>query len=220
MRDLKEYKEDIFRRGEHKIQERKKRNARFLACGASLGLCLILCGIFLIPRKAETSSGEQNDASQQTPSVSVVFSDTQGSLKEVERGNATQIYASIQSVFSENAEIGKNDDVTSETSPSQSASDSVTQLPQDGFDTVVDEDNFSNGGDKYNGNGSHGNGIVNGIGPSNGTVAEYRITLTDAQGIETAYRLQGNTLTEEPSGKKVLLSKAQLDELLALFDVK
>jgi uncharacterized protein YrzB (UPF0473 family) len=49
---------------------------------------------------------------------------------------------------------------------------------------------------------------------------EYRIVLTDEQGNETTYRLKGNALTEESSGKKVLLSKAQLEELLALFDEK
>ena len=220
MKDLKEYKEDIFRRGEHKIQERKKRNARFLACGASLGLCLILCGIFLIPRKAETSSEEQNGELQQTPFVSVVFSHAQGPLQEVGRGNAEQIYYSIQSAFAENSESEKEDNVIIESAPSQSAPDSVTQLPQDGFDEVVDDDNDYSVGDKYNGNGAHGSGIMNGVGPSNGTVAEYRITLTDAQGTETVYRLRGNTLTEEPSGKKVLLSKAQLEELLAFLGVE
>jgi hypothetical protein len=203
----------IFRRGEHKIQERKKRNARFLACGATFGLCLILCGIFLIPRKAETASGEQKDASQKPPSVSVVFFDPQGSSQEVGRGNAAQIYFSVQSAFSENSESVKNDDVISESVPNQGVSDSVVFPSRDEGDQSLDHD--GNVSDKNNGNGAHGNGIVNGSGP-----VEYRIVLTDEQGKETTYRLKGNALTEESSGKKVLLSKAQLEELLALFDEK
>ena len=207
MRDLNEYKEEIFRRGEEKILLRKRRSARLLTGMASLGLCLILCGLslFFAPQEKtgdrDLSENAENLAQgtsvERGLSVEVIVSDSVYPLRGMNAEQISRLCFSIESAFSQSPTDGV---IIEASRPSQSDSNLGETPSLDDADTVVDGD--------YNYKGEGVNGIPQ----------EYRITLTDENGAKKIYVLCGNVLTEEETGKEAVLSDEKREELLACLN--
>ena len=215
MRDLNEYKEEIFRRGEEKIRIRKRRNARMLTGMASLGLCLILCGLslFFLPQEKtgdrdilkEAENLAQSPSAEGGLSVEVVVSDSVYPLEGMNAEQISQLCFSIETAFSKgdgdaNGALSDNtaSGVGEESSPQ--IAPNTAKPPQDDMDHMVDGD--------YNYKAEDVNGIPQ----------EYRITLTDENGAKKIYVLCGNVLTEEETGKEAVLSDEEREELLACLN--
>ncbi len=183
MRDLSDYKAEIFHRSEEKIKERKRNRNRALA------LCIPLCLVFAAVAFAKLPDIPFSNVSDESVSsnsdaifVQVEVQNTddklQSSIVKVDATEISDIYLAIQSVLETDAEGSR---VMDDFSYTQDAQTSENKVVQDSLSL------FSS--------------------------SEYEIIFTTVGGETFSYTLDGNKLTDNATNEKVTLSSKQCFEL-------
>ncbi|MBR5453684.1 MAG: hypothetical protein IKV54_06360 [Clostridia bacterium] len=189
MRDLNEYKAEIFRRSEEKLKKKRRRRLTVLSVCAPLCLIIAVWSVTVLPAMMPAKSAGPGyhpgdglvGGLTELLSVKISFTadslETSKSLKGSDR--ATQIYCEILDIYNEAA-----------------VSDTDTDPP------------------KYSDNPGGKDEIT-----FSGENILYKIEFTDSSGEKAQYTLKGNVLCAYPSGHKVLLTGNQLNKLKTMLEI-
>lgn len=188
MREIKEYTEEVFRRSRQRIEKRKRNRRRILLCGIPVLLCLLLVGI--LPEKS---------------------SETEQAYVRLEIGTGGREYAPVTDA----SEVERMHQLMCDAF-------GVTQAPADPEELYgeiggFEEDNNAATEPPAAALGHPEEELLFGVTEENGAAEGYVFTFRTAAGDEERYFLQGNELTDEQTGQRVLLSAQHRSEILCLL---
>lgn len=198
MRNLNEYKAEIFSRSEKRIKKRKKARRRALALGMTLCLVLTVWSVTALP--SMLSAGEFNETDKQ--------------VSENGSGNASGNSVSLVSISITGSEQLKNKTQTvtdphKVTDIHRAVLDLFNQVKPGGTATNDNsyinsyiDDNFKDATE--NGNSYDENRHQN---------PDYTICFKFSDGSETEFSLNGNTLYDVNNDNLIYLSEIQLEEI-------
>ena len=191
MRDLDECKAEVFRRSEHRIKERAKKQKRFFACLTSCCVCcIVLCAVYLpMLMSAHNKNAPTGDKLDETTgisenhyrtSVTIKIQDTDNAplydSEDVNQTEAAQLFTIIQDIFEADKERKKGTD-------------------------SCEKDSETYFGDPMPNDRLHTSTIKT-------------ITFTAPDGTKTTYTLDGNKLIDETTKQEIMLNEEQCAELL------
>ena len=200
MRELNECTAEIFRRGEQKIRERKRKRSRVLALCIPICLIAAVCLVMNLPALMQAgNTGERarpememagNDLWDPACPYTEVEIQNAGSFPEhygevTDRPAVAELFGAVNSLF---ADAGGHDMNTGGSFPAE-------VIP-------ADEDNAGQAQNE-----------------SAGTSKGYRIIFTAEDGSQAVYRLSGNILVNVNTNETVFLSDAQTAGLMAALGV-
>ena len=212
MRELNECTAEVFRRGEQRIKERRrKRNRVFAVC---IPICLIaaVSSAIIFPSMTpemgsdflSQAAGEAAGSAPESAACPYTAAEIQGAGlfpaehdgKVTDRSAVAELFSSVNSLFADadsnfldaNGNLPAGEDFSAESFPAENP-------PADA----------ANGNQEQTESASTWQGCT--------------ITFTAEDGSQAVYRLNGNTLVNVTTGKTVFLSDAQAAELLAILGI-
>jgi len=203
MRNLEECRAEIFRLGEKKIKERRKRRIRTISVCVPLCLCLVACGIWLNYLEPPVANTPLYDNNEQTSGVISDYGDIE---------NFEQILGNTQLVNYIQVDIKglKGSSFNYSVKDSEKANH-IASIVSGFYDTA---DGSTGGTDKplYS-NGSPNFALPEA--PSSENTDSFVISFMTENGIKTEYTLTGRTLKNNSTGERVVLTNEQIDELFS-----
>ena len=190
MRSLQECQAEVFRRGERKIKQRRRRRAGLILACVPLAVCLLL-----LPKNSKAEKGLQDEqlAGNGISVVQVQIGDRVLTNQEDIRQFMTLMEGySVQQSIADSGIGAIEPEAAPEAAPPPTEN---LDINEDAGYGVSDRDNFTDR------NMTHGTDIG------------YTITLIMSDGTEIAYFLLENTLTDQQTGQVTVLSEQQAEAL-------
>ena len=190
MRDLNECTEEVFRRSEKKIKERRKKRNRILALCIPLCLIVTVCSVMILP-SMRTKSDNSEMVGESSGNGSPFYSYTAVEIQNIglspehyekvtDKVTVTNLFNSIHSLFADvDGKVPNGSEI---------------------FEAVESDENY---------------GQPEASSKSKG----YTIIFTTDDGSQSVYNLSENTLLNVNTNETAVLSDAQVEELLVVFGI-
>lgn len=200
MKELNEYKKEIFIRGEEKIRNRRKNISLLISFCIPICLCVVAFSVFILPAimPADKAAPEMNDeigclpddngCSEEIVFLHVEIEDSEGDLKKIEKEYIDILYSTVNSLLLDFSGIKEESFEDYEISlENTGGSESETSFDDEMKDGKTTSSN------------------------------NYRILFVSEEH-EYEFTLLDNILTDKTSGKTVCLTEEKLKELQELID--
>lgn len=206
MREINEYTQEVFRRSEKRIKERKRNRKRILAVCIPLCLVVTVFSVILMPMAVSsirTKNADDKITSNIKASLLCSFTEVeiQGGISSEYYGKVTDkavvddIFSAVYSLFENTLEEG------------------VYGAPQDS-DESLSADNYEYKDKTYRNKFESKNKLE-----SASKLNGYSIIFTDEEGSQSVYNLIGNILLDVNACEAVVLSDAEISELLTALGI-
>ena len=203
MRNLDKCKAEIFRLGEKKIKERRKRRIRTISMCVPLCLCLVVCGMWLHYLQLPTANAPLYDIDEPTCGALPEHGDTE---------NYDEILGNAQPVKYAQVDIkGLHGSSFNYSVKDSDKANYIASIVNGFYDTA---DGSTGGTD----NPLYSNGSLDFAlpdAPSDEISYPFLISFITENGIKTEYTLSGRILKNNSTGKRVVLTNKQIDKLFS-----
>lgn len=213
MREINECTAEVFRRSEKRIKERRKKRNRFLALCIPLCLIVVVWSVMILPKMMPSAmdkyNTEMSTASNSSGGAYEMFGDTDSNDTAAEMtGNSAQRpacpYASV-----EIQDVGTFSEFYAKVTDKVA----VTII----FNAIHSLYNVD-GADQSNGESFEDN-VYDSQTSSTSQLKGYTIIFTTEEGLKTVYNLSENILLNVKTNETVVLSDAQVTELMTVLGI-